>query len=286
MIPAIVGIGCTPFTRGTDTSAAALAAEAIAAALHDARRTLDDVDGVVRFDREPLWEYDLPGVTRLRALHWYGAVPDTPGSAPALVRLAAIAVTQGMARVVVGYHARAEPRAALAPEVLAAAGADGGEVTMGAVQGGCAFVVASCESAARGAVRVLGSMQAAIPSASRHLDAWRRARRDGVVREAAHRMYAAAGLAPGDVDVACLYAHPPALVRLARDDFALAGAAAQVNPHGGAPRAGALDGMDDLLEAVRQLRGDAADQVAGARVALVAGSPLEPTSAVLLGASA
>jgi hypothetical protein len=37
---------------------------------------------------------------------------------------------------------------------------------------------------------------------------------------------------------------------------------------------------------VRQLRGDAADQVAGARVALVAGSPLEPTSAVLLGASA
>src|SRR4030095_1329297 len=110
------GIGRTPFRRGADPSAAALAAEAIAAALHDARRNLDDVDGVVRFDREPLWEYDLAGGTRLRALHWYGAVPDTPGSAPALVRLAGMAVTQGMAGVVVGYHARAEPRAARAAD--------------------------------------------------------------------------------------------------------------------------------------------------------------------------
>jgi len=45
----------------------------------------------------------------------------------------------------------------------------------------------------------------------------------------------------------------------------------------------ALDGVNDVVEAVRQLRGDAASPVRGARIALAAGSLLEPTSAVLLG---
>ena len=57
----------------------------------------------------------------------------------------------------------------------------------------------------------------------------------------------------------------------------------RVNPHAGSPSAIGLDGVDDVLEAVRQLRGEAARQVAGARVALVAASPLEPTSAVAAG---
>jgi hypothetical protein len=91
-------------------------------------------------------------------------------------------------------------------------------------------------------------------------------------------MFDAAGITAADVDVACLYAHPAALVRLTRDDFSLP-ERTRVNPHHGGPDAAALDGMDDLLEAVRQVRG-------GARAALVAGSPLEPTSAVLLGVGA
>jgi hypothetical protein len=187
-----------------------------------------------------------------------------------------------MARVVVGYHARAEPRPALAVDLLAAVRGESAPACP--VQGGCAFVIEPLETASRGAVRVLGSMQAAIPSAARHLDAWQRSRDAGVVREAARRMYAGAGLAPAAVDVACLHAHPPALVRLACDDFSIAAATACVNPHAGGPDAAALDGMDDLLEAVRQLRGAAINQRAGACLALVAGSPLEPTSAVLLGA--
>jgi hypothetical protein len=279
----IVGIGRTRFSSGADVSAAALAAQAIAAALRDARLSVEDVDGVVRFDREAAWEYDLPGVVRLHALPYYGAVPDLPGSAPAMVLLAAMAVAQGMARVVVGYHARAERRPPVADDVLAAIGAQPEPAV--ASQGGCAFVVTGIEHPARAAVRILGSMQAAIPSAARHLDAWRAIRRDGALRVAAHRLFAMAGVAPRDVDVACLYAHPPALVDLARDDFGLGDASPCVNPHAGGPDAGALDGADDLLEAVRQLRGEATHQVAGARVALVAGSPLEPTSAVLLGAA-
>jgi hypothetical protein len=276
MTAAIVGIGRTPFTSGADVSAPALAAEAIAAALRDAGRTLDEVDGVVRFDRQPLWEYDLPGVMRLHGLHVYAAVPDAPGSAPALIRLATTAVRQGLGRVIVAYHARADARPALAAEVQAALG--GGDEPGCLVQGGCALVLEAWDAASAGAVRVLGSMQAAIPSAARHLDAWRSSRDAGVVSDAARRMYAAAGITPIDVDVACLYTHPGILVRLARDDFSLA-ERTRVNPHAGGPDAAALDGMDDLLEAVRQVRG-------GARVALVAGSPLEPTSAVLLGAPA
>jgi hypothetical protein len=117
MTAVIAGIGRTRFTTGADVSSTALAAEAIRAAVDDARITWEHVDGVVRFDRVALWEYDLPGVMRLPALHYYGAVPDAPGSGPALVRLAAMAVTLGLASVVVGYHARAEPRSAPAGEL-------------------------------------------------------------------------------------------------------------------------------------------------------------------------
>jgi len=119
--PVVVGIGTTPFTRRTRASAPALAARAIEAAVRDARVGFDEIDGVVRFDRGAAWEYDLPGVMRLRALDYYGAVPDGPGSAPALVRLAAMAVSLGLARVVVGYHARAEARPDAADVLHAAA---------------------------------------------------------------------------------------------------------------------------------------------------------------------
>ena len=135
-------------------------------------------------------------------------------------------------------------------------------------------------------------MQAAIPSASRHLIAWLASRREGVLRAAARRLYREAGLRPADVDVACLYAAPGALVLPALGDYGLGerGAAGlprrpRVNPHGGQLEA-SLDGINDVIEAVRQLRGEAMSQVRGARIALVAGSPLEPTSAVLLGAPA
>ena len=278
MTAVIAGIGRTPFTTGADVSATALAAEAIRAAVDDARIAWEHVDGVVRFDRVALWEYDLPGVMRLPALHYYGAVPDAPGSGPALVRLAAMAVTLGLASIVVGYHARAEPRPALPAEV---ADVVGDEIESPATQGGCAFVV----KADGPGVRVLGSMQAAIPSAVRHFDAWRASRHAGAVRAAATRLFADAGLTPRSVDVTCVYAHPPGLVELTLADHGLAGLTAdQINPHAGSPDAAAVDGLDDLLEAVRQLRGDAANPVAGARFALVAGSPLEPTSSVLLGA--
>jgi acetyl-CoA acetyltransferase len=346
---AIAGIGQTRFARRAGTTEAALAAQAIARALADARLRPQDVDGVVRFDREAMWEFDLPGILGMPNLSWYAAVPYGPGSAPALVRLAAMAVEQGLARTVIAYHARngAERAAAAPPAVLpgveqmqlpfglatpaqaaalvlrrrvdaaaiaaatraahAAAAKNPRALVRRALDarthtaspcvaepfrrvdcaepavGGCAFVV-TARDAARGRhrpARVLATMQAAVPSATRFAGEWVRADAPAVIARAAKAMFRAARLRPAAVDVACLYDDPSGLVPLAQRVFGLK--TARVNPHGGQLGEAALDGINDVLEAVRQLRGDAARPVRGARVALVAGSLLEPTSAALFG---
>src|SRR5262249_58981774 len=77
--------------------------------------------------------------------------------------------------------------------------------------GGCAFVMSAHERPGRPwrkPVRVLGSMQAAIPSASRHLVAWLASRREGVLRAAARRLYPEARLRPADLPAPPLYPAP------------------------------------------------------------------------------
>ncbi|MCW5889084.1 MAG: hypothetical protein KIT14_00890 [bacterium] len=360
MTAAIAGVGQTRFARRGRVTEAALAAQAIARALADARLRPADVDGVVRFDREAMWEFDLPGVLGMPNLDWYAAVPYGPGSAPALVRLAAMAVEQGLARTVVAYHARhgAERAAAAVPALLpgveqmqmpfglvtpaqAAAlvlrrrGIDAGVVAAATraahaaaaknpraivrraldartyaaspfvaeplrradcaepAVGGCAFVVTRLEAAGgrHAPVRVLATMQAAVPSATRFAGEWVRADAPAAIARAAKAMYRAAGLRAAAVDVACLHDDPAGLVALGLVAYGLCRRPAdarglarpRVNPHGGQLGEAALDGINDVVEAVRQLRGDAARPVRGARVALVAGSLLEPTSAALLG---
>ncbi len=348
---AIVGIGRTRFARTAAVTEAALASRAITEALADAGLAIGDVDGVVRFDREALWEFDLPGVMRLAGLPYYGAVPFGPGSAPALVRLAAMAVGLGLARVVVGYHARhgvergvagsdhawsgitsateaaavVMQRRGVTPALLTTvtcAMRRAGARNTGAVQrrpltaaahrkspfvaeplrsadlappavGAGAFVVTTLEHARtlrRPPVRVLSSMQAALPSVARHLPEWYARRAEQALGRAARRLFRDARLRPADVDVACLYADPAGLVPIALEDYGfcargeaatyLRGGGVRVNPHGGQLAEASLDGINDVVAAVRALRGDVRPR---ARVALVAGSPLEPTSAVLLG---
>lgn len=330
MSAVVAGVGTTRFTRRAGATEAALAARAITAALRDARVAPSAIDGVVRFDRDALWEYDLPGVLGLRALSFYNAVPFGPGSAPALLRMAAMAIEQGLATTVLCYHARdgatrATPppavesalvarrnrideatiaRATLAqrraaarnPHALVRTPLTSAERRRSpyvaeplrrvdlavAAAGACAFVVTSPESARRPAVRIIASMQAAIPSATRHLAEWYARRPLDEIAAAARAMFRGARLRPADVDVACVGAETSALVPLAVRVYRVVNA--RVNPHGGQLCEASLDGVNDVVEAVRQLRGDAANPVRGARVALVAGSLLEPTSAVLLGA--
>jgi acetyl-CoA acetyltransferase len=148
-------------------------------------------------------------------------------------------------------------------------------------------------------VRVLGSMQALIPAARQQLCDWYHAGRDATMRAGAARLFGEAGIAPGDVDVAFFHDSftPMAILGLEDYGFCAPGeggpfveAGQIVWPHGTLPvnlnggqlAEAHLDGVNNLLEAVRQLRGEGRCQVRGAEVALVAGAALEPTGAVLL----
>lgn len=109
-------------------------------------------------------------------------------------------------------------------------------------------------------------------------------------RELAPRLYASAGLGPGEVDIAELYDAFTFLVPLQLEDYGLVpageagpfildggtgpGGRLPVNTHGGHLSEGYVHGLNHVAEAVTQLRGAAGDrQVPGAAVALVSGQP-------------
>jgi acetyl-CoA acetyltransferase len=105
---------------------------------------------------------------------------------------------------------------------------------------------------------------------------------------AADRLYGQAGVRPADVDVAELYDATSFMTMKGLESYGFVpdgrgwryvtetglgpDSPLPVNTHGGHLSEGYLHGMNGLTEAVRQLRGTAASQVAGAEVALV-GAP-------------
>lgn len=109
-------------------------------------------------------------------------------------------------------------------------------------------------------------------------------------RELAPRLYASAGIGPGDVDIAELYDAFTFLVPLQLEDYGLVPAGEvgpfildgetgpdgrlPVNTHGGHLSEGYVHGLNHVAEAVTQLRGSAEDrQVPSAAVALVSSQP-------------
>ncbi|WP_252374807.1 MULTISPECIES: thiolase C-terminal domain-containing protein [unclassified Nonomuraea] len=118
----------------------------------------------------------------------------------------------------------------------------------------------------------------------------------------APRLYAQAGIGPGDVDVAELYDCFTYSVIVQLEDYGFcakgeggpyvasgataAGGPLPVNTHGGFLSEGYVHGMNHIAEAVSQLRGDAGErQVPGAEVALSTAQPgyiLPATSALIL----
>ncbi len=117
----------------------------------------------------------------------------------------------------------------------------------------------------------------------------------------ARSLWSQAGLGPADVDVAILYDHftPFVLVQLEELGFCARGEAAgfvaggsigldgrlPVNPHGGQLGEAYLHGMNGIAEAVRQLRGTAANQVPGTERVLVTAGTGVPTSGLVLTAA-
>jgi acetyl-CoA acetyltransferase len=101
----------------------------------------------------------------------------------------------------------------------------------------------------------------------------------------AQQLYATAGLAPSDIDVAMLYENFSPVVFYQLEAFGFCGrgeakdfiadgniaidGAIPVNTHGGLLGEGYIHGVNNIIEGVRQLRGAAANQVDGARNALI-----------------
>lgn len=102
------------------------------------------------------------------------------------------------------------------------------------------------------------------------------------------QLYAAAGMAPSDIDLALIYDAYSPIVLQQVEDWGLAprgesgalfrsgatapGGAIPVNPHGGLLSEGYVHGLNNVAEAVRQLRGEAAShQVKEPAIALCTG---------------
>ncbi|MFH8732596.1 lipid-transfer protein [Streptomyces sp. NPDC017964] len=108
------------------------------------------------------------------------------------------------------------------------------------------------------------------------------------------QLWRSARLAPGEIDVGILYDHftPFVLMQLEEFGFCGPGEAADfvaerrlpLNTHGGQLGEAYLHGMNGIAEAVRQVRGTAVNQIAGAATALVTAGTGVPTSGLILGA--
>jgi acetyl-CoA acetyltransferase len=115
----------------------------------------------------------------------------------------------------------------------------------------------------------------------------------------AETLYGAAGVRPADVDCAQLYDHYTGMVLLQLEDlgfcargeggpFAASGALAwpdgalPTNTAGGSLSESYVHGLNHVVEATKQLRGTATNQVADAELCVVASGSGIPTSALLL----
>ncbi len=107
-------------------------------------------------------------------------------------------------------------------------------------------------------------------------------RMDRLVSERARRIFSLADVSPEDVSVAAIYDATSVMVLMALEDYGFCGRGEAIefaktgqlgiqgklptNPHGGMLSEGYLHGINNLLEVVRQMRGESVNQVAGARV--------------------
>lgn len=115
----------------------------------------------------------------------------------------------------------------------------------------------------------------------------------------AAQLYPMGGVGPGDIDVAIIYDHFGPTVLPALEGFGFCargegkdfvkngniglGGSLPVNTHGGQLGEAYIHGMNGIAEGVRQLRGTAANQVAGAANILVTAGTGVPSSGLILG---
>lgn len=102
---AIVGIGATEFSKDSGRSEWRLAVESVKAALDDAGLTPSDVDGVALFTMENNPEIAVARALGIPELKFFSRIPHGGGAAAAPFQQAALAISMGIAEVVVVYRA-------------------------------------------------------------------------------------------------------------------------------------------------------------------------------------
>jgi acetyl-CoA acetyltransferase len=102
---AIAGIGATEFSKDSGRSELRLACEAVQAAVADAGLQLSDVDGMVTFTMDTNPEIEIARNLGIGDLTFFSRIHHGGGAACATVQQAALAVTTGVADVVVCYRA-------------------------------------------------------------------------------------------------------------------------------------------------------------------------------------
>jgi acetyl-CoA acetyltransferase len=151
--------------------------------------------------------------------------------------------------------------------------------------GACALIVTEARRAAGGSPRI----HAVVRAGGAGCSGMDKAEDVGRLFSAyvAPALYEAAGMRPSDVDLAQLYDAYSFLVLRQLEDFGFcrpgeaadfvagggtaAGGALPVNPHGGLLSEGYVHGLNNVVEAVQQLRGDAGANQVEAEVALCTG---------------
>jgi acetyl-CoA acetyltransferase len=101
---AIVGIGNTEFSKDSGRTELRMAVEASRAALKDAGLEPKDVDGITTFSMDANEETDVAGNVGTSPLRFFSRIDYGGGAACAVVEQAALAVTNGLADVVVAYR--------------------------------------------------------------------------------------------------------------------------------------------------------------------------------------
>jgi acetyl-CoA acetyltransferase len=102
---AIVGAGCTEFSKHAGRTELQLACESINAALGDAGLAASDVDGLVSYTVDPVEETELVRSIGFEELSFSSRVPYGGGGSMGVLLHAAAAVASGAADVIVAYRA-------------------------------------------------------------------------------------------------------------------------------------------------------------------------------------
>jgi acetyl-CoA acetyltransferase len=364
---AIVGVGCSEFSRASQTTVADLALVAARRALDDAGLDPADLDGVLTYhENDSVGALELARGLGAGALRWHNDILGGGSQCASILADAAMAIDNGLATRVlvvralngrsgtrmgqistlpaddarqftlpfglvgpphrfaltcrlflertgldeddlaaVAVHARAQAAAnpqALRREPLTVAEHHASRTIASPLRlldccqetdGACALVIGP--TGERPPSRPAAAIHAVVRGAGPGAGAIDLEQDLGAIfsRYVADELYAAAGMVPGDVDLAVLYDAYTFVVLAQLADFgfceppeagdAVRAGAIALNPHGGLLSEAHVHGLNGVVEAVRQLRGEAGErQRGGVEVALCTGFGGAMGSAALL----